>query len=78
MPAVRARPRTVGGMALGTVRIAKTFIRRAALDDLRVSLAVASWTLRLLELAAGSRAERKFAGSVARMLEEARAMLRQL
>lgn len=65
------RPTYVRDMAFRITTLAKALARRAALDDLMVTLTVARYTVRLLRFAARSPAERGLAETMGAMLEEA-------
>lgn len=58
--------------------LAKALTRRAALDDLMVTLTVAGYTVRLLRFAARSPAEKRLAETMGSMLEEAECAIRWL
>lgn len=57
---------------------ARAALRRAALEDLAITLTVVTWTLRVLRYAARTQDERRFAGRLMAVLEEAGRHVEQL
>lgn len=58
--------------------LAKSFARRAALDDLKVTMIVATWATRLLHLSARTPDERRCAAKLVLLLQKARATIERL
>lgn len=58
--------------------LARALMRRAALDDLMVTLAVARYAMRLLRLALGTPGEQRVADTLVAMLDEAHWALQEL
>lgn len=65
-------------MALSLTSVAKALTRRAALDDLTLTLPAARVALRLLWFAARDRTAREAADAAGRALDEAIALVRRL
>jgi hypothetical protein len=57
---------------------ARALLRRAALDDLAITLTLMTWALRILRYAARTWDERRFAGRQMSVLEEAGRYVEQL
>jgi hypothetical protein len=65
-------------MAFRITALAKALTRRAALDDLMVTLTVARYAVRLLRFAARSPGEKRLAETMCAMLEEAECAIQWL
>lgn len=68
----------MGPDMLSAIRLARTLARRAALDDLMVAMTITTWALHLLRLSATDARERRFAGKLVLLLEDARELVEHL